>query len=689
MRVPLSWLREFVPLPEEPEALRDRLAMLGFGHEPVQWVGEEAVLDLEVASNRPDLLSVLGVAREIAAAWERELTLPRITLRRSATPAATVVDVAVEDVQGCPRYTAHVISGVRVGASPPWMVRRLEAAGIRSINNVVDVTNYVMLEQGQPLHAFDLDRLAGPRILVRRAHPGERLVTLDGVDRPLDPQVLVITDSARPVAIAGVMGGADTEIGAATTRVLLEAAVFHPAQVRRTARRLGLRTESSARFERGLDPRGVLRAARRAAGLIAEVAGGRVLTGAVDVYPHPAPPTTITLRLPRIARVLGVEVPQATVLAILRRLGCRVVRRASHLVVTAPVGRVDLEREEDLIEEVARHYGYDRIPEAMPREVVQAGSVAPSLQAEARVRDLLVRAGFVEAITLSLVSPEVYQRLGVGADDLREGLVPLQNPLLADHTHLRAMLLPGLLEVLRVNLSRRVEDVHLFEIGRIFRPGVGATAGRVEERRALAVAMHGRLARGWNLPPAAVEVTFFHLKGLLEELGAVLRLSLQAEPAAAPWLHPGRGARLLADGAEAGLFGELHPEVAERFGLSGRVYAAEVDLEELLRRAAPRPRFDPLPRHPSVDRDLAIFVPADVPQAEVLRVIHASGGPLLESAELFDVYTGPQAPPGQRSLAYSLRFRAADRTLTAAEADGALGRIQAALREKLGATPRG
>ncbi len=688
MRVPLSWLREFVPLPEEPETLSDRLAMLGFGHEPVQWVGEEAVLDLEVASNRPDLLSVLGVAREIAAAWGREITLPRSTLRRTAAPATSVVDVTVEDVQGCPRYTAHVITGVRVGASPPWMVRRLEAAGIRSINSVVDVTNYVMLEQGQPLHAFDLDRLAGPRIVVRRARPGERLVTLDGVDRPLDPQMLVIADAVRPVAIAGVMGGADTEIGAATTRVLLEAAVFHPAQVRRTARRLGLRTESSARFERGLDARVVLQAARRAAGLIAELAGGRVLAGAVDVYPHPAVPTTITLRLPRIARVLGVEVPQAEVLAILRRLGCRVVRRTQHLVVTVPVGRVDLEREEDLIEEVARHYGYDRIPEAMPVEVVQAGSVAPPLQAEALVRDLLVRAGFVEAMTLSLVSPAVYERLGFGAGDPGRGLVPLQNPLLADHTHLRAMLLPGLLEALRVNLSRRVEDVHLFEIGRVFRRRGGAEDGRVEERRALAVVMRGRLARGWNLPPAAVEATFFHLKGLLEELCAALRLSLRAEPAAAPWLHPGRGARLLAEGVEAGLFGELHPAVAERFGLGGRIYAAEVDLEELVRRAAPRPRFDPLPRHPSVDRDLAVFVPAEVPQAEVLRVIRTAGGTLLESAELFDVYTGPQAPPGQRSLAYTLRFRAADRTLTAAEADEALSRIHAALRGQLGATPR-
>ena len=321
MRVPLSWLREFVPVPEDPAALIDRLAMLGFGHEPVEWVGEEAVLDLEVASNRPDLLSVLGVAREVAAAWEREVTPPVFTLRRSTSRAGAAAAVAVEDPDGCPRYTAHVITGVRVGTSPDWMVGRLEASGIRSINNVVDVTNYVMLEQGQPLHAFDLDRLAGARIIVRRARPGERVVTLDGVDRALDPEMLVIADAERAVAVAGVMGGADTEIGASTSRVLLEAAAFHGPQARRTARRLGLRTESSARFERSLDPRGVLDAAHRAAALIAEVAGGQTLAGAIDVYPHPAPPTVITLRLPRIARVLGLEVPEDAVAAILRRGG--------------------------------------------------------------------------------------------------------------------------------------------------------------------------------------------------------------------------------------------------------------------------------------------------------------------------------------------------------------------------------
>jgi len=310
------------------------------------------------------------------------------------------------------------------------------------------------------------------------------------------------------------------------------------------------------------------------------------------------------------------------------------------------------------------------------------------LEAEAFGRDVLIRGGLDEAVTLSLISPDILDRLGVAADDTARRLVQLQNPLLADHTHLRSMILPGLLDAVRVNLSHRVEPVHLFEIGRVFHAAAGGVRPEVEERRALGIAMHGRLARGWNLPAEASDVTFFHLKGLLEELTAELRVGISVEGAAVPWLHPGRSARLLADGAEIGMFGELHPAAAERFDLTGRVHVAEINLEALLRRATLARRFEPLPRYPSVDRDLAVFVPAEMPQAEVRRVIRQAGGPLLEMVDLFDVYTGPQAPAGQCSLAYALQFRAPDRTLTAEEADAALSRIHDALRSTLGATPR-
>ncbi len=718
MRVPLSWLDEFTPLRslellghlvEEPQRLVDRLAMLGFGHEPIEWIGDEAILNLETASNRPDLLSILGVARVIAAAWGLEVQVPEVRPREGTTPASDLADVAIDEPAWCARYTAHLVTGVRVASSPAWMVRRLEAAGIRSISNVVDVTNYVMLERGEPLHAFDLDRLRGRRITVRRARPGEPLVTLDGIERRLDPEMLVIADAERAVALAGVMGGAESEIGAATTRVLLEAAAFDGPQVRRTSRRLGLRTESSARFERSLDPRIVLDAARRAAALLAEVAGGEVAAGVIDRYPRPAPAQPITLRLPRMRRLLGVEVPAGEVEAILRRLGCAADPQRDRITVTAPPGRVDLQGEEDLIEEVARHYGYDRLPETTPVEATQAGSRAESLEAEEAVRDVLIRAGLNEALTLSLISPQVFDRLGLGADDPLRRTVAITNPLLADHTHLRTMITPGLLETMRVNLSRRVEDVHLFEIGRTFHhtgsagssrpageagssgpPGPGGAAGIVE-RRSLGVAMRGRLLHGWNVAADAAEVTFFHVKGILEALWADLRLTPQivpAEPTAHAWLHPGRSARLLLDGEEIGVLGELHPAAAERFDLTGRVCAAEIDLDAVLRRATLRRRFVALPRHPAVERDLAAFFPTAVPQSQVLAVIREAGGELLEGAELFDLYEGPQAPPGHRSLGYALRFRASDRTLTGEEVDAVMSGIHRALEAALHARPR-
>ncbi len=700
MRVPLEWLRDLVAIDATPEALVQRLPMLGLGSEGIERApGGEAVLDLETAANRPDLLSMLGVAREIAAAWRLEVRRPAIPLSEGRAPASDAADVTIDDPIGCPRYSAHVIIGVRVGPSPAWMVRRLEAAGIRSVSNVVDVTNYVMLEQGEPLHAFDLGRLREHRIIVRRARAGEPLVTLDGVERRLDAEMLVIADAERAVALAGLMGGGDSEIGERTTRVLLEAAAFDGPQVRRTSRRLGLRTESSARFERRIDPRIVLDAARRAAALIVEVAGGEVLAGVIDRYPQPAPPTQIALRLERITRLLGVEVPAGEVQGILRRLGCPLKADAGRFTVTIPPGRLDLQREEDLIEEVARHLGYDRLPASTPVAATQAGSRAESLEVQDAARDLLIRAGLSEAVTLSLISPGVFDRLGLPPEDGRRRAVALVNPLLADHTHLRTMIVPGLLEAMRVNLSRRIDDVHLFEIGRTFHlggaapssaEGPGGAAG-IAERRTLGVAMRGRLRHGWNVEAEAAEVTFFDLKGILEALWGELQVApetVPAERARHAWLHPGRGARLLLDGVEVGVLGELHPAAAQRFDLTGRIYAAEVDLDAILRRATLRRRFVPLPRHPAVERDLALFLPAAVPQSQVLRVITDTGAALLEAVELFDVYEGAQAPAGRRSLAYALRFRAADRTLTGEEVDGVMAAITRALETELGARPR-
>ncbi len=686
MRAPLSWLREYVELPEPAEALVERLPMLGIGVEGVERAGGDLVLDLEIASNRPDLLSMIGIAREMAAWGGCDVRLPAEDLREDDPPAASMAAVEIADASLCPRYVAHVITGITVGFSPPAIASRLEAAGIRSVNAVVDATNYVMLEWGQPLHAFDLDSLEGRRIIVRPAASGEYLVTLDGVGRTLDPDMLVIADARRPVALAGIMGGAETEIGPGTRTVLLEAASFAPYSVRRTSRRIGLRTEASARFERGVDPEGVARAARRAAGLIAGLSGGRVLRFGVDVYPAPLSRPTIRLRLRRLARVLGVEIPEAEVVAVLTRLGLEVRQEGDIILAVPPVGRRDLEREEDLVEEVARHHGYDRIPETMPCEVMQQGRRPVTLEAEAAARDALVRAGLTEAMTLSLIHPRALDRLGVGEDDPWRLAVPISNPLTADHTHLRPALLPGLLEAVRVNAARRQGAIHLFEIGRTFR----VEGGAVQERRALAIAMRGAwLAGFWEGARDLRQATLLHLKGVLETLARELRVGLLAVEAGGPaWMHPARCGRVRVGGVEVGVVGELHPKVAARFDLPGRTYVSEMDLDALLGRAVLQPNFTGMPRYPAVVRDVALVAPLGLPHAAVQAALTEAGGAMLESVELFDAYTGPPLAPGTRNLAYTLTFRAPDRTLTGEEIEGLMLEICTELAARLPVTVR-
>jgi phenylalanyl-tRNA synthetase beta chain len=682
MGIPLSWLREFVDVPWSTEELVELLPMLGLGVERAEAIGGDVVLDLEIASNRPDLLSLIGIARELAAWGRREVRLPPDGLEEHDPPASTMASVEIADARLCPRYVAHVITGVAVGLSPPHIAARLEAAGIRPINNVVDATNYVMMEWGQPLHAFDLETLAEHRVIVRPARPGETLVTLDGEPRELDPAVLVIADARRAVALAGIMGGVETEIHTATRTVLLEAASFQPASVRRTSRRLGLRTEASARFERGVDPDGVARAARRAARLIADLAGGRVLRQGVDVYPAPVPRPTIVLRLPRIKRLLGTEVPAADVVAVLERLGLDVQREGEIARVVPPVGRRDLEREEDLIEEIARHHGYDRIPEAMPIEAMQQGRRSARLEAESAARDTLIRAGLTEAITLSLITPRLLDRLDLDLDDPWRRAVPALNPLTAEHTHLRPCLLPGLLEAVRANVSHRRGAVHLFEIGRTFAERDGDAP---LERRSLALAMRGRWLEGlWDEADGDREVTFFNLRGVLESLVSELRAGpMSVDAGAARWLHHGRAGRVNLDGEPIGWIGELHPGVAARFDLPGRTQVAELDLDRLLDRAALQPRFTGVPRFPAVRRDVAVVAPVTLPHARVEAEIRDAAGDLLERVELFDVYKGPPLDPGQRNLAYALTFRAPDRTLTGEEIDALVGGIHAALPARL------
>jgi len=756
VRVPLEWLREFVEVDEPADVLAERLPTIGLGVETVERVGEDTVLDLEVTSNRPDCLGLLGVAREVAILLGRPLRLPpeyestfgvlrrpvrgvarphsadeapnpattptRVGTRsgpgrdaRTVFPAAWRVAIEIEDPQGCPRFTASVIEDARVGPSPGWMQARLAAAGIRAINNIVDVTNYVMLEYGQPMHAFDYSQIAGRRLVVRRAHRGETLETLDGVTRPLDDTMLVVADGQRAISLAGIIGGRATEIASGTTSVLLEAAYWDPVTIARTARRLGIRTEASARFERGTDPDGPPRAQSRAARLLVEVSGGHVVSSLADAYPAPIIPRVIHLRPERAVAVLGVEISREEMARSLRSLGCEVSGTRT-LTVRVPMFRPDLVLEEDLIEEIVRLHGYDRVPLTLPRGDTTPGVVAPVLQADRQVREILTRCELTEVSTFTLVSPEVAAAGGGGMP------VRLENPLVADQAALRTSLLPGLYDVLVTNVSRRVGDVQIFELGRIFRTrGAG---DRPEERRTIGIAVMGRYRFGWNVPEEQAVADLFHLRWILDALLGDLgvpgwRVS-PAPDADHPWWQPGRFAEVGSGDRIVARFGELRAELAAPHRFPYRAYLAEVDLEGLLvfgqslpelavrpprgegksklqferspqspvRPLVPVRRYAGLPRYPDVERDLAVVVPSDRPAAQIEAIIRDAAGSLLETVELFDVYTGPPVPSEHRNLAYRLRLRAPDRTLTAAEAEETMERVRIALRTRAGAQIR-
>ena len=694
MRVPLEWLREFVTVDVPLETLIERLHGIGLPVERIEHIGDDTVLEIELTANRPDCMSVLGVAREVAVMLGHRIRIPKPKYVTRSPAASERIAVEVDDPNGCPRFTARMIEDVRVGPSPAWAQRRLEACGVRAINNVVDITNYVMLELGQPMHAFDDDRVAEHRLVVRRAEPGERLRTLDGVDYTLDPEMLVVADARRAVSLAGIIGGSDTEIGPGTTRVLLEAAYWNPPAIGRTARRLGIRTEASARFERGMDPAGPPLAQERAAQLFTEWCGGRVLRGTIDVSALRAIRRAIRLRPARVVTVLGVAVPRAQMLRSLRALGCTVGPgrggspdghpRARSLEVRPPSFRVDLLREEDLIEEIARVYGYDRVPLTMPRGETTPGTIAPVLRIDARVRETLARCGLTEVMSLTLISAQAAAKTGAG-------VVVVQNPLVAEQSALRPSLLPGLVSALATNAARRVDDVQVFELGRVFHPtpreGNGGLDGRPEERRTLGLASMGRWRAGWNVPIEQGATDFYHMKGLIEvllrELG-VRDWVMDPLSKASAWWHPGRSAVMKYHGRAIGQLGEVHPDVAAAHRLPHRAYLAEVDLEAVLPAVTLIRTSPELPRFPSVERDVAVVIPDGLPAGQVEAVIRAAAGPLLEMVELFDVYAGPPVPAGYRNLAYRLRLRAQDRTLTADEAEEILQQVRIALQGQAG-----
>jgi phenylalanyl-tRNA synthetase beta chain len=644
-----------------------------------------AVLELEVTPNRPDCLGVYGVARELHAATGAPLAPPPWAEDLGSTGAVEGAEVVVEAGEINPRFTARVFEGVTIGPSPWWLKARLMAAGMRPINNVVDITNYVMLLTGHPLHAFDLDRVAGGRLVIRRARDGEPVETLDGQVRTLDAQMLVIEDAEGPTSIAGVMGGARSEVSESTTRVLMEVASWDGPNIHRTSQRLGLRSEASGRFEKGLAPEQAMDAQVVATRLMVELCGARVLPGTIDAGPwaqseHAAP--VVRLRERRVEALLGRAIARERQAEILRALEFGVADADDGLdVAIPPFRRNDVSREADLVEEVARIDGLDKLPATLPKRRGAAGRLSREQRLRRRALDALAGRGMFEIVGWSFTPADLPARLRIPDEDPRARTVALANPMSEEQAVLRTTLLGSLLDAARHNHARGQADLRLFECGTVFHERAGERLPH--EHRALGGLLTGRLQPpSWGTPqPPLADV--FAAKAFLGAALEALRAPWSVEAAPQPFLHPGRSARVLVGGEDVGWVGELHPLVAREWDLDG-ASAFEVDLDRVLAHAVDTPQYVDLTSFPALRQDLAVALADDVPAAEVLRVVREAAGPLLADVRVFDLYHGEQVGEGRKSIALALTFRAGDRTLTDEDVAPARAAIVAALAAQLG-----
>ncbi len=704
MKILVSWLRELVDVPVTPARLASDLHMAGFevaSVEPAPGApaeGDDAVIDLEITANRPDCLGALGIAREVATLYDTPLKMPSLsTLGEADATQAGDLRVTIEDPDRCPRYCG-ALAEVQVAPSPAWMQQRLAAAGIRAINNIVDITNYVLLELGHPMHAFDFERLAGHELRIRTARPGERVTTLDGQNRALEPDILVIADGTRPQAIGGVMGGADSEVSGTTHLIALESAWFEPSGIRRTSRRLGLSTEASYRFERGADIEAPPLALARACALLEKTGAGRALPGFVDAYPAKRERRLVAIDTARVARVLGANVPTSEITRTLEGLGFGVVPQAASvdavsvprpdaesstcLSVTVPSWRIDVGRDVDLIEEIARHFGYDRLPTTFPTLEQTPAEPDGRLQRDRLVRRLAAAAGFAEAETFSFVERAAALSFAVASD-----LVDILNPLSEQFAVLRPSLLPGVVDAVAHNRRRGQEDARLFELGTVFTTGGG-------ERRALALAWVGAGTPGhWS--GSGRPVDFFDMKGAVELIAAGLGITVELTPEERPYLVRGRAAAVLAGataGRTIGVVGQLAPALAAARDVPAQaeIYVAEVDLDAMIDvdSSVLMFRSAPPPRHPAVVRDISIIVDDVLPAAVVRGTIHAAAPATLLRVREFDRYQGKGVPEGCVSLSYRFTFQAPDRTLTDADVQRAMTDIVEALIREHGAVQR-
>ena len=646
--------------PEDTEVGADAVELLGL---------HDVVFEYEVTSNRVDCYSVVGIAREAAATFRKEFVPPVVTAVGNDEDVNDFIKVTVEDPDLCPRYTARVVKNIKIGPSPKWMQRRLASVGIRPINNLVDITNYVMEEYGQPMHAYDLDTIAGGQIVVRRAKENETFVTLDGQERKLDESVLMICDGEKSVGIAGIMGGENSMITDDVHTMLFEAACFDGTNIRKSSKKVGLRTDASGKFEKGLDPNNAEAAMNRACQLIEEMGAGEVVGGMVDVYSKKKEPVRVPFDADEINGLLGTNISKEEMLSYFKKIDLEYDEASNEVI--APTFRHDLFRMADLAEEVARFYGYDNIPTTLPRGEATTGKLSFKLRVEEIARDIAEFCGFSQGMTYSFESPKVFDKLLIPSDSPLRNTVDIMNPLGEDYSIMRTTSLIGMLTSLATNYNRRNKNVRLYELGNIYLPKSLPLTELPEERMQFTLGMYG-------------DGDFFSMKGVVEEFFEKIGLHKKEtyDPnAGKPYLHPGRQANIIYDGVVVGYLGEVHPDVADTYGIGTKAYVAVLDMPEITKRVTFDRKYTGIAKFPAVTRDISMVMPKEILVGQVEEVIEKKGGAYLESYALFDLYEGAQIKEGYKSVAYSIVFRAKDKTLEEAEISQAMEKILAGLEE--------
>lgn len=629
----------------------------------------DTVVEYEVTSNRVDCFGILGIAREAAATFGKPFVPPVVKVTENDEKTSDYVSVEIQDTDLCSRYVAKVVKNVKIGPSPEWMQRRLAAVGIRPINNIVDITNFVMTEYSQPMHAYDLDTIADKKIVVKRAKNGEKFVTLDGQERELDDSILTICDGQKAIGIAGIMGGENTMITDEVNTMLFEAACFDGTNIRLSGKKLGMRTDAQAKFEKGLDPNTAMEAMNRACQLITELGAGEVVGGYVDVYPNVREPKRVAYDVDRINKMLGTDIDEDTMIGYFEKIDLPVDKAAKEIIV--PTWRQDVNVLADVAEEVARFYGYDNIPTTLPASAATKGGLSEKLRVENIVRNVAEQSGFCEAMTYSFESPKVFDKLLISQEDALRNVVKISNPLGEDFSVMRTLPLNGMLTSLSTNFNRRNKNVRLYEIANVYIPKDNTGKELPDERTQLTLGMFG-------------EGDFFDMKGVVEEvLEAVGIKSVKSyDPKAEKnFLHPGRQAKVSVDGTVVGYLGEIHPEVAENYNMKTKAYVAVIDMPTLMELANFAIKYTGIAKYPAVSRDLSMVMPKSILVGQVEELIRKKGGKLLEDCTLFDVYEGDQIAEGHKSVAYSISFRAADHTLEEKEITTVMDKILKGLED--------